>query len=70
MFSGLGPDRNDASTDCRTSYRISSSFICSYLHYFIHIDHKYFSIARISRMGNFLNHVDDISNHLITYNNF
>ena len=70
MFSGFDPDRDGASTDCRTSYRIASSFICPYLYYVFHRYHEYFPIARISRMGNFLNHVDNINSHLITYNNF
>ena len=70
LLPGFDPDRNGASTNCRTSYRIFSSFICPYLYRFHYIDHEYFPIARISRMGNFLNHVDDSSSHLITHNNF
>jgi len=57
-------------TDERTSYGSSSPLICPYLYCFFHRYHKYFAIARISRMGKFLDHVDNITSHLIMDNNF
>lgn len=68
-FAGLDPHR-PAHHLTSASYRISSPFICSYLDCFFHLYYKYFSIARIPRMGSFLNHIDNIISHLIMNNNF
>ena len=50
--------------------RIPSSFICPYLHDLINSGHEYLPVTRIAGMGIFLNHVDNLINHLVIDNHF